>query len=108
MVRVRCLYSSGVMAPTFTYQRSVCSTATRLPAVARRTQQERSETTTSELLAAARDLFAERGYAATSLGDITAAAAVTKGALYHHFSGKRDVFEAVCRLEQRRLTELQT
>jgi AcrR family transcriptional regulator len=74
----------------------------------RRTQQERSETTTAELLAAARGLFAERGYGGTSLSDITAATAVTKGALYHHFSGKRDIFEAVCRMEQRRLTELQT
>jgi AcrR family transcriptional regulator len=74
----------------------------------RRTQQERSETTTSELLAAARELFATRGYTATSLSDITAASAVTKGALYHHFTSKRDVFEAVCLREQQRLTELQT
>ena len=72
-----------------------------------RTQQERSETTTGELLSAARELFARRGYNGTSLSDITAATKVTKGALYHHFASKRDVFEAVCRREQQRLTGLQ-
>lgn len=40
-------------------------------------------------------LFTEHGYAATSLEAIVSAARVTKGALYHHFSGKQDLFEAV-------------
>jgi AcrR family transcriptional regulator len=40
-------------------------------------------------------LFAERGYAATSLDAIVAAADVTKGALYHNFSGKQALFQAV-------------
>jgi AcrR family transcriptional regulator len=40
-------------------------------------------------------LFTEHGYAATSLDSIVAGARVTKGALYHHFSGKQGVFEAV-------------
>ncbi|HEV7678432.1 MAG TPA: TetR family transcriptional regulator [Candidatus Dormibacteraeota bacterium] len=51
--------------------------------------------TRSELLVAARRLFGEQGYAATSLDDIAARAGVTKGALYHHFRGKADLFQAV-------------
>lgn len=77
------------------------------PQNARRTQRERSDATTAELLAAARELFAHDGYAATSLDAIAAAAGVTKGALYHHFESKREVFRAVCEAEQRRLAELE-
>jgi AcrR family transcriptional regulator len=40
-------------------------------------------------------LFTEYGYSATSLDAIVAGAEVTKGALYHHFSGKQALFEAV-------------
>jgi AcrR family transcriptional regulator len=40
------------------------------------------------------ELFTEHGYAATSLDSIVAGAEVTKGALYHHFSGKQALFEA--------------
>jgi AcrR family transcriptional regulator len=40
-------------------------------------------------------LFTEQGYAATSLDQVVAGARVTKGALYHHFSGKQALFEAV-------------
>ena len=72
-----------------------------------RTQRERSEATTSELLDAARRLFAADGFAATSLDDIVAAAGVTKGALYHHFESKRDLFRAVYEREQARLAERQ-
>ena len=43
----------------------------------------------------AEELFTEHGYAATSLDAIVAGARVTKGALYHHFSGKQALFEAV-------------
>jgi AcrR family transcriptional regulator len=39
--------------------------------------------------------FTEQGYAGTSLDEIVAGARVTKGALYHHFSGKQALFEAV-------------
>jgi AcrR family transcriptional regulator len=69
------------------------------------TQQERTEATTTALLAAARDLFAEDGYAATSLDAVVAKAGVTKGALYHHFSAKRDLFAAVFASEQVKLSE---
>src|SRR5262245_8744157 len=69
------------------------------------TQQERTQATTTALLAAARELFAEDGYAATSLDAVVAKAGVTKGALYHHFSGKRELFAAVFAREQTRLSE---
>jgi AcrR family transcriptional regulator len=40
------------------------------------------------------ELFTRRGYAGTSLDEVTKRARVTKGALYHHFSGKQALFEA--------------
>jgi AcrR family transcriptional regulator len=53
-----------------------------------------SEATRHALVEVAERLFTEHGYAATSLDAIVAGADVTKGALYHHFSGKQAVFEA--------------
>ncbi len=53
------------------------------------------KTTREALVGAARPLFAERGYAAVGTEDIVRAAGVTRGALYHHFGGKRELFEAV-------------
>lgn len=72
-----------------------------------RTQQERSEATTGVLLQAARRLFAADGYRATSLEEIVSAAGLTKGALYHHFRGKDDLFRAVFVREQQALAERQ-
>ena len=61
----------------------------------RRTQAERSTATRSALIAAARRLFARQGYAATGREQIVDAAGVTRGAMYHHFTGKEDLFRAV-------------
>ncbi|MFG2007378.1 TetR/AcrR family transcriptional regulator [Spirillospora sp. NPDC048911] len=68
--------------------------------MARRSQAERSGATTGELLTAARRLFGADGYAATSIDAVAAAAGVTKGAAYHHFKGKADLFRAVFVREQ--------
>lgn len=51
--------------------------------------------TRAALIAAARKLFGLRGFAGASTGEISAAAKVTEGALFHHFGGKKDLFAAV-------------
>lgn len=51
--------------------------------------------TRAALVAAGRVLFGTRGFAATSVEDIAREARVTTGALYHHFTTKAAVFEAV-------------
>ena len=53
------------------------------------------EVTKAALVAAARELFGANGYARTSMDEIVAAAGVTKGAAYHHFSDKEGLFQAV-------------
>ena len=58
-------------------------------------RQEYSSSTRKALVKSAADLFAERGYAGTSLDEVVSAARVTKGALYHHFAGKLALFQAV-------------
>lgn len=54
-----------------------------------------SEATRGELIAVARRLFAERGYADVPTEELVRTAGVTRGALYHHFKDKRALFEAV-------------
>ncbi|OMC41511.1 hypothetical protein A5742_03865 [Mycolicibacterium fortuitum] len=62
---------------------------------ARDGREQRSEATRLALVAAARSLFVERGYAGVSTGDIARVAAVTRNALYYHFPTKEAVFRAV-------------
>jgi AcrR family transcriptional regulator len=66
---------------------------------------EQSLETRSALLAAARALFAQRGYADVGTEEIVRAAGVTRGALYHHFAGKQDLFAAVYEELERELVE---
>jgi AcrR family transcriptional regulator len=55
----------------------------------------KAEATRRGLIAAARRLFGEQGFSATSVDEVVKAAGVTKGALYHHFRDKDDLFRAV-------------
>ena len=65
------------------------------PVKARRSQASRSATTRTALVAAARRLFAEQGFAAVGTETIVAAAGVTRGALYHQFADKTALFATV-------------
>ena len=56
---------------------------------------QQGEATRAALIEAAQRLFTQEGYTATATADIVAAAQVTRGALYHHFRDKEDLFRAV-------------
>ena len=60
-------------------------------------RERRKESRPAELLAAALDLFVERGYAATRLDDIASRAGVSKGTLYLYFANKEELFKALVR-----------
>ena len=61
----------------------------------RRTQAERAAETREALIEAARPLFSAQGFAEVALETIVRAAGVTRGALYHHFADKTELFAAV-------------
>ena len=65
------------------------------------TNAQRRAQTRGCLINAARHLFAEQGYADTSTETILSGAGVTRGAMYHHFHNKAELFEAVCDLLSR-------
>ncbi|WP_294643193.1 TetR/AcrR family transcriptional regulator [uncultured Aureimonas sp.] len=56
---------------------------------------EQMEATRARLIAAARAAFAEKGYAAASMDELTAQAGLTRGALYHNFGDKKGLLQAV-------------
>ena len=66
-------------------------------------QAENSAATRASLLKIARRFFADRGYAETATEESVRRARVTRGALYHHFKDKQDLFRAVLHQEQSRV-----
>ena len=67
------------------------------------TKAEQSKTTIGKLIAIATREFSRKGYAAASTEDIVRLAGVTRGALYHHFKNKQDLFLAVFKEAQREI-----
>ncbi|MBD9652461.1 TetR/AcrR family transcriptional regulator [Ensifer sp. ENS09] len=61
----------------------------------RRARSDMIAETRAKLIAAARQAFTRSGYAETSMDDFTAAAGLTRGALYHHFGDKKGLLRAV-------------
>lgn len=72
-------------------------------AAARRTQSQRTAATRALLIAAARKLFADKGFSNVSTQAVVAAAGVTRGALYHQFNDKAALFGAVYEEVEREL-----
>ncbi|MFC6356576.1 ScbR family autoregulator-binding transcription factor [Luethyella okanaganae] len=64
-------------------------------------QQDRARATRERVVVGAAEVFCRLGYASASLADITAAAGVTKGALYFHFQSKEEVARAIIEAEHR-------
>jgi AcrR family transcriptional regulator len=72
-------------------------------------QAARSEATRAKLIEVGIELFSERGFTAVGTEEIVDRAQVTRGALYHHFGDKRDLFRAVHEeLEQRSVAGIGT
>src|SRR3546814_749106 len=63
--------------------------------VARRSRMQMTAETRSTLLKLARTMFGKTGYADESMVEWTAAAGITRGALYHHYGSNQCLFEAV-------------
>jgi AcrR family transcriptional regulator len=97
-MRAARMYMSGGGDAVSTTAAATTTTATITTSTAakpRRTQAARSARTRGALLQAARELFAEKGFAATGRDEIAEQAGVTRGALYHHFASKTEVAAGV-------------
>lgn len=64
-------------------------------------RQQYVDNTRAALLGAGRQLFAQREYVGVSAEEIVRTAGLTRGALYHHFDGKRGLFEAIGQVQGR-------
>jgi AcrR family transcriptional regulator len=58
-------------------------------------QEEKSERSRAQILEAALDLFSRQGYRGTSIRDISKAAGVSTGSVYHHFNDKEELFDTL-------------
>jgi AcrR family transcriptional regulator len=67
---------------------------------------EKGKATRESLITTARGLFGDRGYDATSVGAVLEAAGAARGALYHHFATKEELFDAVLDREVARIAAL--
>src|SRR5690242_21094310 len=82
----------------------------RMPGMAKRggtdiERRARGDQTRRDLIDAGRALFVEKGYFNTSIGDLVSASGVgTRGAFYHHFTAKSELFRAVFEEVERDLT----
>jgi AcrR family transcriptional regulator len=66
-----------------------------------------AEETRAALVRAARELFTEKGYAATGTEEILQRANASRGAMYHHFAGKKELFRAALEVvEEEFITQL--
>jgi AcrR family transcriptional regulator len=74
-----------------------------VPARQRLTREEKKAQTRERLIEAAAKVFAEKGFAATSLDEVADAAGLTKGAVYSNFENKEDLVRAVLQAQQDRL-----
>jgi len=72
---------------------------------ARKSTEQRKEQTERELVAAATEVFARRGYQAATLDEVADAAGFTKGAIYAHFDTKEELFLAAMRGRQESMIE---
>jgi AcrR family transcriptional regulator len=66
---------------------------------------ERGEATRAAIVRAARELFSTRGYGTVGTNEVVERAGVTRGAMYHHFAEKKDLFRAVYEQVEQELVE---
>lgn len=77
------------------YVKSIYEPYLNLRAIMARSRQETMEENRAKLISAGRKAFAEKGYAAASMDELTADVGLTRGALYHNFGDKRGLLAAV-------------